>query len=732
MNNNNSTHSDKVIETEALLRNFASMRTNWATESRSWFDFANGDQWTQEEQQVLRDRNQSPLVINVILPAVEQAIALLTTNKPEFSATGKEDTDTKTANAFSALLSHIWHESNGNAIMKKVIWDYYVKGMGCLMAYYDPNKDFGKGEVCLMDIEPWEVYFASNSKDLYCQDSSDVIVCTLHSADQINRMYPDFDLSQAQQQYDVQYSGKPTGNLVGLEGISVDQYDRYTPRYEVWDRYTKLKVQFIHAIDNTNNTEKVMNEQEFAEYIAQPAFIMTTVQGQLHITEPGRVNELMSVYQQTGGVFHYMQDPNTGEQSMMPGPEHEDPYAIPSSTTQLTPITIADVIEQGVINVKTILQDRIYRTLIIGRVVYYEGFIGNLSYYPIMPLMNRHARNPFPRSDVSAVKDLQKFVNKTRSLIVAHASNSVNVKVLLPRGSVDRNEFVSEWAKAGTAVLEVDMVDGVGQPIIVQPTPLPNELYKNEADARRDIQEILGIYALMQGDASQAPATYKGTVALDEYGQRRIRSKKDDIENFLNMMCKVVIEFCQSFYTDHKVIRLLKPNNITRETQVNQPYYDDLSGALVGKINDITVGKYDIIVVSGSMLPSNRWAQLEYYMDLYQAGIIDQVEVLKKTEVVDTEGVLERMSIINQLQAQLAQAQEEIKKLQGDMQTTDRENVHLAKKVEVERFKSDLKTSKNKAQMATDLFSRRLDDTLSLEKQKQQIQQKKAKPNGNR
>ena len=40
----------------------------------------------------------------------------------------------------------------------------------------------------------------------------------------------------------------------------------------------------------------------------------------------------------------------------------------------------------------------------------------------------------------------------------------------------------------------------------------------------------------MQGDQGAAPTTYKGTIALDEFGQRRIRSKKDDIEAMLNQL----------------------------------------------------------------------------------------------------------------------------------------------------------------------------------------------------
>ena len=101
-----------------------------------------------------------------------------------------------------------------------------------------------------------------------------------------------------------------------------------------------------------------------------------------------------------------------------------------------------------------------------------------------------------------------------------------------------------------------------------------------------------------------APQTFKGTVALDEYGQRRIKSKRDDIEEGINQLAKVVIGLIQQVYTDQKTMRILQPNNKPMEVIVNSPVYDDI-GNVVGKQNDITVGKYDVIVLTGSTLPSN-------------------------------------------------------------------------------------------------------------------------------
>ena len=248
------------------------------------------------------------------------------------------------------------------------------------------------------------------------------------------------------------------------------------------------------------------------------------------------------------------------------------------------------------------------------------------------------------------------------------------------------------------------------------PVPLPNELYKNEADARADIERILGIYALMQGDGGSAPPTYKGTVAMDEYGQRRIKSKRDDIEEGLNQLARVVVGLIQYVYKDEKVMRLMQPNNMPKEVVMNSPIYDDF-GNYMGKINDITIGKYDVIVTSGSTLPSNRWARFEYYMQLHQAGLIDQIEVLKQTDVADMEGVLERSGQMKQLQGQVQGQQEEIKRLKGDLQTAQRESLHDRKRVEVKEFEKKLAKAEAKVEMAQKLYSTRLADELKMDKE---------------
>lgn len=184
----------------------------------------------------------------------------------------------------------------------------------------------------------------------------------------------------------------------------------------------------------------------------------------------------------------------------------------------------------------------------------------------------------------------------------------------------------------------------------------------------------------------------------------------------LNQIGKIVIQLIQQTYTDQKLIQLMKPDGRTSEALLNKPVYDDFTGELAGRINDVTIGKYDLIVVSGSTLPSNRWARFDYYMQLYQAGIIDQVEVLQQTEVADTEGVLERTSLLQQQQQMIQQLQEELKRTRGDLQTSERESVHDKKRVEIEKFKRQLGRASDKTAKAVELYEARLNDQLKMER----------------
>ena len=700
--------------TTDLIKDYSSKRAEWAKQAVEDNEFRNGKQWSDKQVKTLRNRAQEPVVVNVIHSAVEQAKALLTSNSPRFQSAAREDSDVKTGRIFSDLMSWIWDNSNGNAVLKQVIDDYYVMGMGVMNAYIDPKKDYSKGEVCLKAISPLDVYIDPASQDQFCHDANNIIIGKKVMRSQVLSAYPQFkELIESAKE--TSHLSTPTTTRFGLLDEQVlpvtgnkDRDSDGDKELELFERYTKVKIPYNRVFDPYQNKEEILNEEQFKEYQMQDCMLTITAQGRNYITEPQAVAQMQEIYENVGQVFHMEVDPQTGQPFPVKGEENQ--MSVPGSTTELIPLKKAEMIEEGLIEIVPIEQTNIKVCLSVGDEYLYSAVLP-IDRYPIVPFMNRHNRNPYPMSDVRLVKGLQEYINKIRSLIVAHASSSTNVKLLIPRGSMNKRQLEEEWGRAGTAVIEYD--PELGQPIVAGPVPLPNELYKNEADAKADIERILGIYALMQGDQSASPMTYKGTIALDEFGQRRIRSKKDDIEASLNEIAKVIVNMIQYIYTDRKMLRILKPNNTQAEIELNQPVYHDITGEFLGKVNDVTIGHYDVVVVAGSTLPNNRWARFEYYKELYSMGVIDQTELLKQTDVADMEGVLARSGQMSQLQNALQQAEEKIKDLEGELQTAHRASLHDRKRGELKEFEVKLAKAEAKAEMASSLYKARAGDELA-------------------
>ena len=165
------------------------------------------------------------------------------------------------------------------------------------------------------------------------------------------------------------------------------------------------------------------------------------------------------------------------------------------------------------------------------------------------------------------------------------------------------------------------------------------------------------------------------------------------------MVGQVVYNLAKDHYRFAKTFRIVQPNNDITEFSVNMRLYDDKSNEVAAMKNDIQLGQHDIRVISGSTLPSNKVSEYNMYLDAYKLGLVDDVEVLKKTEIFDKEGVLQRKGRMAQMQQYITQLENQVKKLNGDLQTSEREQLSARKRTEVEKFKSDLNeiTSSTKA-----------------------------------
>ena len=497
-----------------------------------------------------------------------------------------------------------------------------------MYVYVDPEDDFGRGEVKYTHVDPFRVYVDPAARDRYFRDASGIILSTYITKEQLVNLYPELeemvdDIEVGKNSlYGEDY---PSSNLKNSQQVFTPDEAKdldylVNQKYQILDRFYKIKVPYYRLFSNVDGQEKVVDIEKY--------------------------NILL-----------------------------ED-------------AEIADAIETGQLEVTEIQQTRIAHCSSVGETLLFERIL-NTDIYPIVPFSNIWTNTPYPKSDVNKVKDSQRLLNKLFSLTLSHAQSAAGLKLLVPEGSVDSiSQLEKDWANPN-AVIEYN--PEFGNPYFPQPAPLTSEFYYLIDRVEKYIDLNFGIPELLQGfRGDNAPETVRGTMLLSEMGESRGKSKLRDIEASLAMVGQVVYNLAKDHYRYAKTFRIVQPNNDISEFSVNMRLYDDKSNALLTIENDIQLGQHDIRIISGSTLPSNKVSEYNMYLDAYKLGLVDDVEVLKKTEIFDKEGVLQRKGRMAQMQSYIAQLENQVKKLSGDLQTADREMVSARKRAETEKFKTKL------------------------------------------
>jgi len=682
MEDENKYKNTSVRKKEALIsydtfRSYSnSARQIWSQHIREDEQFRHNVQWAKSQVDTLADRGQSAVAINQIDAAIQATIAIMTARRPSWVAVPREDTDVKIAKVAERMLEHMYDISNGALVLANAVDDFLTKSEAVFLVYYDPIAYNGKGRVKFIDIDPLELYVDPNCKRRDLEDAEHILIVRNITRKQAIKLWPHLKnkiLSASASDESIY----PTTDKDAIEGQTFPGEIDYAEKekLKVIERYTKKQVKLYHVFETFSGSEYAYTQEELDAYLSKQYYVVGNQ------------------------VFDY--DDQTGLMAALSDMSLDD-------IDQILVTSGNELVETEQIVVRPVMAMRVHRYLSVEEELLEEEQMST-DEYPVKVAMNKWNRTPYPESDVRYAKGIQQYINKINSLIIAHATAATNIKLLIPEGSMDQKKVAQEWAKPN-AVLTFN--PEFGTPFVPQHPSLPAELYQTQSIWKQDIRYQFGVPELMHGFTENSPETYRGTMIMEEFGQRKIKSKMRLIENALEGVARVAFKMMQSYYTEEDIFRVVQPSGSVSEVRINYMGVDEFSGE-IAKFNDISIGEYDFKFVGGSTLPSNRWAEFDYYMQLYQAKAIDQIELLKKSELVDVEGVLSRFNYIKQMETMVQQLQEEVKRLRGDLQTAERESLHDRKRLEVEKFKSDLDEVKTKAVASSMLFDARLNDTLS-------------------
>ncbi len=170
---------------------------------------------------------------------------------------------------------------------------------------------------------------------------------------------------------------------------------------------------------------------------------------------------------------------------------------------------------------------------------------------------------------------------------------------------------------------------------------------------------------------------------MDESSSRKQNWKILPIYDMLTKTAKVITQWMPNIYDQQRTLRIVSPTGEENEVTLNIPVIDDKTGA-VKKLYDMETASFDVRVVVGSTRSTSPMAELQKDLSLLSAGIYDRTQVIMNMKGdIDKASLMQRMSEISNLQSQLAQAQEELNRMRGDLQTREREVFHANMRAEI-------------------------------------------------
>ena len=627
-------YDPKALYNEELFKRWRDARDSWDSQARKDLDFYLGNHFTSDESDELQSRNQADIPMDRISPAVEKLKSFMTARPPVFTAMPREDSDGKMAKVWQTMLGSIWEGSDGDSQVKQAIHDFSTVGIGYLYVYVDAEADMGRGDVRFVHINPFRVYVPPSSRDRWFGDADGIILSTILTGEQLVNLYPEL------------------GSTIDKEtGEELDSILNDISTYSDED--------FPNTQNKLSRDVYTPSETKDYDYYRENKY------------------QVLERFYKKKVTFYRLIDNQTGAESIL----NEEEFLIISDER-------ASDFERNLLSYEAFIQTRVAVIVSCGEIVLDEYTL-NLKDYPIVAFPNNWTETPYPSSDVSRALPMQRLLNKLWSLALSHAQASAGLKLLVPVGSAINglDQLERDWANPN-AVIEVD--SSQGEPHYPSPTPLAGEFYRLIQQCEFYIDFIFGIPEIMHGMADKAPETFKGTQQMIALGSERSKSKLRDVEHSIVKLGRVIYAMSKQQYTYRKYFRTAQPNNDLTEVTVNM--YDDVTQTIIDIQKDKNnIEQHDIRIVPGSTLPTSKYAELNVYLEAYQMGIVDKLEVLKKNpEIFDKEGVMRRTGEIEQLQAINAQLQQQLKELQGDLQTARRESVADRKRVEVQKFKSKL------------------------------------------
>ena len=697
-------------------------RQRWQTLSQKGFDFYLNDQLSKREVDQLEEAGMPTFTINRITPIIEIMKYFVTANNPRWKAVGATGDDVDVAQVHSDIADYSWYLSNGKSLYSQVIMDSLTKGVGYFLVDLDKDMDNGLGEVVFKRVDPYDVYVDPASRDFLFRDATFITIRKNLSRSSLMNKLPEHAAKikkVARSNEVVSYSLRDTEESFSTQpedvtmGINLDaEHDDIIAYYET---YSKKKFPFrnVYMRVKPSPAEIDLLQRQVEEKLErfQKEIEVDIIEKQMRIEKSLQAGEIieerskLEIEKMQSMAAQAVQEQRI--QLMSEAQEAATTVTQKIMSESDYQILMQSEVKDNIIDAIKFHENRIVLTCTVGDDVFlYEYILPGLKDYPIVPFSYTYSGTPYPMSAVVPLIGKQQEINKAHQIMLHNANLASNLRWMYEEGSVPEEEW-EQYSSSPGALLKYRQ--GFSAPSPVLPAPINNAFYTVVQQGKSDAEYISGVPSAMMGFTSEQPETYRGLLANDEFGTRRLKAWMNSIvEPALEHLGRCYKMMAQRHYSIEKVFRIVQPEagqriDKEKEVAINVPIYNDY-GEAIGKFKDYASARFDVRVIAGATLPLNRWALIEEYFRWFQAGLIDDVAMIGETDIRNKEKILERKSIYSQLQSQMQAMEQAIKDKDGTIETLQRQLVQSGIKMQVGQASNEIRKDVLNTQAQQKLF----------------------------
>lgn len=275
---------------------------------------------------------------------------------------------------------------------------------------------------------------------------------------------------------------------------------------------------------------------------------------------------------------------------------------------------------------------RVYVTYSLGHLVLQERWSsykhGRFDIARFCPYLD----NGKPTGVVQDLLDPQNEKNKRRSQLVHILNTAAKNSYFTRKGALDDIEDARKRIGQTGEIIEANGdLNQVLKPIESNLTAVP-AIVNMELRSTEDMKEISGLHDAALGQVPQGVKSGRGIQQLQLPTETIIGEIFDNYVDWRKQIASLILSLVQQYYTGERRVRILgdyysayQPENAQIKAMVDAGLMAFEDGAKIitinkrtldGKLNDISVGKYDVVI---DMVAQNPTTQRAKYLDLLNA-----------------------------------------------------------------------------------------------------------------